>query len=243
MKIEVFNSSTPLYERAAELVANEIKKKKTLNLGLAAGATPTPLYNRLSALAKDKKLSFDGVTSFNLDEYVGQGLDSNASFASYTYYGLANRVGISKERFHFLNGAAPDAGAECARYDALIKSKGGIDLQILGLGVNGHIAFNEPGSSPTERTRVVKLSSETVLRLDPKLFPKGKPSQGLTLGLANIMESKMIVLIAVGPQKAQAVRDCFISAPSPQFPASVLQSHPNCFVLVDRDASKLSTTA
>lgn len=239
MKTEVFRDTDQLYLAAANYVLAAIKKNPKIVLGLAAGNTPIPLYKKMVEAHEKENLSFSDITTFNLDEYVGVDQEHPASFYRFTRDHLFDLTDIDHLKTHGLNGVASDLKAECDQYENLLKMAGGIDLQILGLGPNGHIGFNEPGSDKSSRTRLINLSAETKSKIERSLFfDRDIPTQGLTIGVANILEAKKIILIATGASKANAVKNCFSGKESAQWPASFLQSHKDVIVLLDGASAK-----
>ncbi len=236
MKTEVFNNLNSLFLSAAQEVFRAIRLKPNFVLGLAAGKTPVLLYKKLVEMSLAQKFSFSQVTTFNLDEYVGITKDHPESFYKFTQEHLFKFLDF--KRTEGLNGAATNFKNECIRYEELVQHSGGLDLQILGIGTNGHIGFNEPGSEKSSRTRLVNLSPETQAKIPHPNFEK-TPTQGLTLGISNILESKNIIIIATGATKAEAVKNSFSAIESKNYPASFLQSHPHCTLYLDQDSARL----
>jgi len=212
-------------------------------LGLATGATMTPLYARLVAAYGKRGVSFRDATSFNLDEYVGVRPDSRGSFHAYMRAHLFDHVDLPPGRAHIPNGMAADIAAEAARYEANIKAAGGIDLQLLGIGANGHIGFNEPGSAFSSRTREIRLDDAT-RRANAAHFPHAAvPERAITMGIATILEARWIVLLATGAEKADAVA-CMMEGPlTTDCPASALRLHRNVQVICDAAAAGKLTRA
>ncbi|MCY0880210.1 MAG: glucosamine-6-phosphate deaminase, partial [Firmicutes bacterium] len=212
-------------------------------LGLATGATPVLLYRQLVAFHR-QGLSFAHVTTINLDEYVGLPPDHPQSYRRFMEEHLFRHVDIPPTQTHVPNGMAADLAAECARYDALLAAHP-IDLQILGIGHNGHIGFNEPEGALKTRTHVVTLTAET-LRANARYFPDpgAMPRQAITMGLESILQAKAIILMAFGADKAQIVQAALSGEVSTAVPASFLQMHPNVtFVLDEAAASALDRVA
>mgnify|MGYP002780486042 CR=1 FL=1 len=227
---------------AASLVADRMQKKPNLVLGLATGSTPLGLYRELIRLHRDEGLDFSKVTTFNLDEYVGLPPNHEQSYRRFMGDNLFSQVNLDP-RFVFLpNGMANDIEAHCDWYEQQIGAAGGIDLQVLGIGSNGHIAFNEPGSSLGSRTRVKTLTRET--REDNARFfasPDEVPRYAITMGIGTIMEARELILLATGENKADAVRAASEGPLTAMVPASMLQMHRKAYVILDRAAaSKLS---
>jgi glucosamine-6-phosphate deaminase len=217
---------------AARIVAATLRRKPDAVLGLPTGATPLPLYAELVRLHRDEGLSFARATTFNLDEYVGIAPEHPLSYHRYMRDALFDHVDLPAASRHLPDGAVP--GAEipgvCDRYEAAIRAAGGIDLQILGLGADGHIGFNEPSSSLASRTRVKTLSDRT--RAGSAL-----PGHVITMGVATILDARRCLLLAHGPHKARAVA-AMVEGPVTAFvPASALQMHPKTTVIVDDAAA------
>lgn len=242
MKVRVFDTSDEMGLAAAKLFAERIKSKPDIVLGLATGSTPVKMYDALVRLAEEDELDLSRVVTFNLDEYIGLRTDHDQSYRYFMNEHLFDKISIPKENTHVPDGMASDLEAMCAAYEETIKKAGGIDLQLLGIGGNGHIAFNEPGSGADSRTRVVDLTSETI-RDNSRFFQDESevPRQAVTMGIASIMEAREIILIADGAHKADAVAKAVEGDISSAVPASFLQKHPNCIFLLEREAaSRLS---
>lgn len=239
MQVVIVESAQQVALYGADYCVNAIKEKPNAILGLATGSTPVALYKQLIDLHLKKQLSFQEVSSFNLDEYIGLQTTHPQSYRFFMNEHLFNHIDILESNTHVPNGmiAANQASDE---YENKIKQLGGIDLQILGVGRNGHIGFNEPSSSLASRTRVKTLTAGTIADnsrfFNPNEF---QPTLAITMGIGTILESKQILLLATGEAKAQAVRD-FIEGPlSASCPASSLQMHNNTKVIIDVDAAKL----
>jgi glucosamine-6-phosphate deaminase len=224
---------------AARIIARLIRQKPTAVLGLATGSTPLATYRELIRLHREDGLDLSGVTTFNLDEYVGLPPEHGQSYHAFMQENLFRYVNISPARTHIPNGMAKDVPAECARYEAAIRTAGGIDLQLLGIGSDGHIGFNEPTSSLASRTRIKTLTERT--RQDNARFFHGDiaqvPLHCITMGVGTIMESRMVVLLAFGANKAQAIAEACEGPITAMNPASVLQMHRTAKVVMDEPAS------
>ena len=231
--IETFSSPEVLYDQAAKLVLAKLVAKPTLRLGLAAGNTPTPLYARLMDAYKKGLVSFAEVEFFALDEFIGLGPQHPSSFAHYFQTHFFSQIDADPKKIHLLNGANPNGLKACQELEKRIADSGGIDLQILGLGLNGHIGFNEPGSPVDSVTRVVNLTAVS-RQANAARFKSVEdvPVRALTMGISTIMKAKEILLLAVGAEKAPAVENCFKRAPTLKWPASVLQKHKATQILV-----------
>lgn len=223
---------------AAVLVSERLRRKPDLVLGLATGSTPLGLYRELIRLHVEEGLDFARVTTFNLDEYVGLRPDHPQSYARFIEENLFQHLNVDRRFVHVPNGMALDVEAHCAWYEAAIERAGGIDLQILGIGANGHIAFNEPGSSLGSRTRVKTLNRRT--REDNARFfgsVDAVPRHALTMGIGTIMESRELLLLASGAAKADAIAAAVEGPIMAMVPASMIQMHRNAVVILDREAA------
>jgi glucosamine-6-phosphate deaminase len=224
-------------EKACELVMDTMSSLEKPVLGLATGSTPEGLYQCLIQKNKEDRISFKNAITFNLDEYVGLKADDPNSYRFYMDDKLFNHIDIEKGNTHVPNGAAADVEKECAAYEKLIQSNGSIDLQILGIGLNGHIGFNEPGTSFTSRTHIVELD-ESTRNANARFFDSldDVPTQAITTGIDTIMDSKKIVLLVSGANKADTVARLINGDVSEDFPASVLKNHPDVTIIADEAA-------
>jgi glucosamine-6-phosphate deaminase len=238
MKLNVFPDAEGAIRYAADLISAAVLAKPDLVLGLATGGTMRPLYADLVARHALGALSFAQVTTFNLDEYLGLPASHPGSFAQFMAETLFDRTDIDLTRTHLPDGVAPDPVAEAARFEALIKAAGGIDLQVLGIGTNGHIGFNEPGSAFGSRTRPIVLVPSTI-EANRVYFanPADMPHHAITMGIATILEARACVLLACGASKAQAVAEMIAGPYAPDCPASSLQAHPDTTVILDEAAA------
>ncbi|HEY2413203.1 MAG TPA: glucosamine-6-phosphate deaminase [Pirellulaceae bacterium] len=226
--------------RAAKIVADLIRKKPDCVLGLATGSTPLGTYRELARLHKDEGLDFSRVTTFNLDEYVGLTSIHPQSYRQFMQMNLFDKINIPLTSTYVPDGRALDFEQHCQQYEDRIRDAGGIDLQILGIGSDGHIAFNEPGSSLGSRTRLKTLASETIR--DNARFFGGEdkvPRLAVTMGVGTILESKRCVLLAFGKHKAAAVRDTVEGPVTAQVTASALQLHREVIGIFDEEAAGL----
>ena len=239
MNIRTFDQEKELNTTGAELIASLLQSKPKAVLGLATGSSPVGIYNELIDMYNRGLVSFASASSFNLDEYVGLPVNHPESYRSFMNEKLFNHVDIKLENTHVPDGNAPDLDAECAHYEQLLNDHGPVDLQLLGIGHNGHIGFNEPGASLTGRTHVVNLKEET-LKANARFFPsiEDVPKQAITMGVASILKAKQIVLIARGEDKAEIIRTALTGPITTECPASLLQCHPNVTVLLDRGAGR-----
>jgi glucosamine-6-phosphate deaminase len=238
MLVIVKDNYDELSREAAQIVVNRLRKKPNLVLGLATGSTPLGMYKEFIRMQDEEGLDFSKVTTFNLDEYVGLPPTHDQSYNYFMWQNLFDHLNIPAHSIHILDGMANDIDHHCEWYEEEIRKAGGIDIQILGIGGNGHIAFNEPGSSLGSRTRVKTLTEKT--RKDNARFFKSMndvPKYSLTMGVGTIMDSREILLLANGAGKADAVKAAVEGPMTAQCPASVIQLHQKTFVIVDKDAS------
>jgi len=226
---------------AARCIRDLIKKKPTAVLGLATGSTPLLLYKELIRLHKEEKIDFSSARTFNLDEYVGLDPQHASSYHSFMRRELFDHINIKSANIHIPDGKTKNIPEYCVAYEQAIKDSGGIDLQILGIGSDGHIGFNEPTSSLASRTRIKTLTKQT--REDNAAFFDSKnpiPHHVITMGIGTIMESRACLLLAFGEKKAAAVAQAAEGALSAMVPASILQMHPHVkFIIDEAAASKL----
>ena len=241
MEIIIFPNASTGCAHAAQMIEKLIRTKPQAVLGLATGSTPIPVYQHLIEKYQKENLDFSKVTTFNLDEYLGLDPSHCASYRHYMYENLFSKINIPEDQTHIPHGLAPDIEAHCTAYEATIIKAGGIDLQLLGIGGEGHIGFNEPSSSLSSRTRVKTLMPRT--REDNKQFFKAGeevPPHVLTRGIGTIMEARTILLLAFGERKAEAIARSLEGPLTARIPASILQMHRNTVVLLDEaSASKL----
>ncbi len=242
MQLCVYATPSQVSEAAANLIAAQITRKPDSVLGLATGSTPVATYQRLIALHRAGALDFSQATTYNLDEYVGLPEEHRCSYHRFMAEQLFSHVNLRPERCHLPNGNAADLDAEAVAYDRAISQAGGIDLQLLGIGHNGHIGFNEPGPAFLYGCHVVTLSPSTI-QANTRFFDSEAdvPRQAISLGIGAIMSARQVLLLATGVDKAEAVRRAVEGDVDPQIQASILRLHPNAILLLDRDAaSRLS---
>jgi glucosamine-6-phosphate deaminase len=233
----ILESAEAVAVKAADVCTELIRAKPDARLGLAAGATPQALYAELIRRNRLGRLSFGRVETFNLDEYLGVGPQHPRSFRRAMRESLFGQVDIDPANIHLPAGDSTDPVAEAAAYEALIEARGGIDLQILGIGRNGHIGFNEPGSSLASRTRVAALSPATLRdnRLGRPDFEP--PIRAITMGIGTILEARALLVLATGAAKAAAVAAALEGPLAASCPASAIQVHPDATVLLDAAAA------
>ena len=236
MNWETLSDYPALSTRAASLLLDGIRKDPKLVLGLPTGNTPVGMYERAVAECKREYHSFRDVVAFNLDEYVGIPRDHPGSYDMFMRQHLFSHVDIDEKNTFIPNGRAPDLKVESERYDRAIRNAGGLGLTFLGLGSNGHIAFNEPGTPLDSRTHVVALSESTRRANAAFFLDQPVPTHAITMGIGTILESRAIVLLASGAKKREAIARLRSGEQSADFPASALWSHPNVLVLVDEAA-------
>jgi glucosamine-6-phosphate deaminase len=238
MEVVILNGSKQIGKLAADAIEELLRRKPDAVLGLATGSSPLPIYDELAARHERDGLDFSRASGFALDEYVGLPAGHAESYREVIRREFTHRVNIAPENVHGPDGTATDILAACRAYEESLAAAGGVDLQLLGVGTDGHIGFNEPGSSFASRTRIKSLIEQT--RRDNARFFSGLaevPHHVLTQGLGTIMDARHVILVATGAQKAQAVRE-FVEGPvSAICPASVLQFHPHATVLLDEAAA------
>jgi glucosamine-6-phosphate deaminase len=238
MEIIIQQDSLQASEVAARIVGKLIKEKPHAVLGLATGNTPLQLYRNLVRMHREDGLDFAGITAFNLDEYVGVPPVHPSSFHSYMWAHLFSQINVPKEHIHIPDGLAADVPAVCRNYEQAIKSAGGIDIQIMGIGTNGHLGFNEPTSSFASRTRIKTLTEETRLQSAAAFGSHDNvPLHVVTMGLGTILDSRMCLLMAFGKKKAKAIALTVEGPLTSMVPGSVLQLHPRAIIIVDKDAA------
>ena len=223
--------------RAGRIMAAEVVRKPDCVLGLATGSTPVGAYRQLSQWNQEGHLSFREVRTVNLDEYKGLEPTHDQSYRYFMQVNFFDHLDILRENTHVPNGMAADADAECKRYDELIRSLGYADLQLLGIGHNGHIGFNEPGSAFVAPTHVVDLTERTI-EANSRFFASADdvPRQAMTMGIGCIMAARRILMVVSGEDKAQAIYDAFCGPIDPKCPASILQLHPDVVLVGDKAA-------
>ncbi len=242
MNIIIVSDYEEVSKKAAEFVTDHMKSNPEIVLGLATGSTPEGLYRLIVEEYRAGGLDFSEVKTFNLDEYVGLGPEHRQSYRNYMGRHLFDHVNIDPDNINVPEGLASDPAAHSRRYEREIESCGGIDLQVLGIGRDGHIGFNEPGSSLRSRTRVVVLAAETI-EDNARFFASMDevPRFAISMGLGTISEARHCLMLASGEHKAEAVRECIEGAVTSMVPASVLQMHPQTTVLIDEAAASRLT--
>ncbi|MED3645743.1 glucosamine-6-phosphate deaminase [Halalkalibacterium halodurans] len=223
--------------KAAQFMIEKVQRDPTITLGLATGGTPQKMYELLINDHRINGTSYHQVTTFNLDEYIGLDRHDPNSYYTYMHKALFDHIDIRDEQAFLPNGTASNLNAECERYEALIRQHGGIDLQVLGIGANGHIGFNEPGTSFESSTHIVKLT-ESTREANARYFNdlSEVPTEAITMGIQSIMNAKEILLLASGKKKADALYQLIHGKVDESFPASVLQRHEQVTIIADREA-------
>lgn len=223
--------------KAADIIAAQVMIHPRSVLGLATGSTPLGTYRHLIARYQQGDVDFSAATSINLDEYCGLPADNDQSYAYFMRQNLFDHVNFPAGSNHLPDGLAQSAAAECARYDSVITAHGGIDLQLLGIGRNAHIGFNEPSDAFSTGTQQVTLAESTI-EANTRFFARSEdvPRQAYSMGMQAIMQARKVLLVANGVDKADAIRDSFFGPVTPQVPASILQLHPDVIVIADEAA-------
>lgn len=240
MRVIVCDNYEEMSSKAADIFAAKMVLNPECVLGLATGSTPIGMYNKLAEMNKAGKIDFSKVKTFNLDEYYPIKRDNDQSYYYFMWKNLFSHVNVRKEAVHVPNGEVADPEAECAAYDAAIEAAGGIDLQILGIGRNGHIGFNEPDETLYAATHVTGLTQST-WEANSGYFedPKDMPMKALTMGLSAIMKAKKIVMVINGAAKAEAVKRMYNGMVGCDNPGSFMLIHPDVTVLMDQEAAAL----
>lgn len=240
MHIYIEENYEKMSERAAKIILEQLKNNSASTLGLATGDTVLGMYQKLIDAYKAQKVSFQHVKTVNLDEYIGLPREDVNSYYYYMSENLFRHIDIDLNQTHIPNGTAPDLEKECIRYEKSIEELGGIDLQVLGIGVNGHIGFNEPDTPIDSVTHRVQLG-ESTRKSNSRFFPSLEevPTEALTMGIKTIMKSKQVILLASGEKKAEAIHRLVEGRIHPESPASILQLHPNVSIIIDKEAGAM----
>ncbi|GAA4451616.1 glucosamine-6-phosphate deaminase [Nibrella saemangeumensis] len=236
MQVQTFASYEDLSQHTAEHIANRVRQKPTATLCLASGETPISTFHHLVTLAQTGQVDFSQCTFIGLDEWVGFGPEDEGSCAYYLFRDLFGPLNINPNQIHYFNAKSIDLPAECLRTDAAIAERGGLDLILVGIGMNGHIALNEPGTSFNLYAHVSELAEVTV-QVGQKYFTQATPlSKGITLGLRHLMEAREVILMASGSRKAAVIRHALQGPVTEDLPASIIQQHPSAHVWLDAEA-------
>jgi glucosamine-6-phosphate deaminase len=238
MLVEVLEDYDEVSRRAAAIVSSQIRRKPDSVLGFATGSTPLQLYDILIQSHRERGLDFSKITSFNLDEYVGLAPEHPQSYHHFMWENLFKHVNVTPSRVFIPHGMADDIEFFCEWYEQQILKAGGIDVQIIGIGANGHLAFNEPGSSLGSKTRIKTLTAKTV-RDNARFFenPDEVPRQAITMGIGTILDARTILLIASGERKADAIKAALEGPVTGMCPATVVQMHRFAHVIIDKPAA------
>ena len=238
MKVIKVKNYEEMSEEALKVMLGVVSENPNAVLGLATGSTPLGLYAKMAQDHRENGTSYANCRAVNLDEYVGLDASSDQSYVYFMRENLFKNIDIKLENTHIENGTAADKEAECARYNALLNELRQ-DIQLLGIGSNGHIAFNEPGTAFDSVTHIVDLAESTI-KDNSRLFKSidEVPRQAFTMGLSNIMNAKKVLILATGEGKANAVRELVKGEAREEVPATVLQSHPDCILICDEAAGK-----
>ncbi|MCI6593790.1 MAG: glucosamine-6-phosphate deaminase [Firmicutes bacterium] len=237
MRIYKGKDYADMSRKAANIISAQVIMKPDCVLGLATGSTPIGLYQQLVEWYEKGDLDFSEVRTVNLDEYKGLSRENDQSYYYFMHHNLFDHVNLPAENSHLPNGMEPDSDKECRRYSELIRSMGGVDLQLLGIGHNGHIGFNEPGDAFDNDVHCVDLTQSTI-EANKRFFASADdvPKQAYTMGIKTIMQAKKILIVASGEDKADIVRDAFFGPITPKVPASVLQLHNDVTLVADEAA-------
>lgn len=238
MKIICVDNYEQMSKKAGNIVASQLILKPDSVLGLATGSTPLGMYKELIELYKQGDIDFNKVTTFNLDEYYNLSRDNNQSYYYYMNENFFNHINIDMNHVNIPNGMAKDIEKECIEYEKRIRTNGGIDLQILGVGRNGHIGFNEPDVKFEALTHMVKLDEQTI-KDNSRFFEfiEDVPTKAISMGIKTIMQSKKIILLANGEEKADSIYGAISGDITPEIPVSVLQLHPDVTFIIDKKAA------
>lgn len=237
MNIEIYESYDELSNKAAQIIAAQVILKPKSVLGLATGSTPERMYKYLVEMHSNLKLDFENITTFNLDEYLGITENNVQSYAYYMNQHLFNHININRDNINIPKGIVNDINGFCHQYDEKIASLGKIDLQVLGIGTNGHIGFNEPDVFFEAGTHLVKLDEGTIVA-NSRFFSSidEVPKEAISIGIRNIMQSKKVILLASGKNKEEAVWEMIFGQVTPNLPASILQVHNDVTILLDKES-------
>ncbi|MDI9490567.1 MAG: glucosamine-6-phosphate deaminase [Clostridiaceae bacterium] len=238
MRIIVAKDYAEMSKRAADIIASQIRINAHTVLGLATGSTPVGAYEELVRQYNEEGLNFGNVDTFNLDEYIGLGADHPQSYRYFMDEHLLSHINMDADRAHVPDGLAQNPEQECEEYDRLIRDLGGVDLQLLGMGGNGHIGFNEPNDIYTAETHVVNLTESTIKANSIYFNNENEvPRQAITMGFRTIMQAKKVIFVVSGKAKSKVVKEALEGPITPKLPASILQLHHDVIVVLDQDAA------
>lgn len=238
LHLRVTKDYDSLSKLAADIVEEELQNNPAAVIGFPTGSTPIGMYKELVKRYQEGRIDFSLATIFNLDEYHPINPKNAQSFAYFMHQHLIDHINIKKENFHIPNGTCDDVEAECQRFDELLEKAGGIHLQVMGVGPNGHIAFNEPSEEFTKKTLFADLTPSTI-EANSRFFPdKSKmPRHAISMGIQSLFNAKKILMLVNGEGKKEIVRKMLLGPVTPQVPASILQLHPNTLVMIDEEAA------
>ena len=238
MDIYITKDYDEMSKKAAEVVASVVKEKENPILGLATGGTPAGLYKELIAMNKAEEIDFSKTSAFNLDEYYPISKESDQSYHYFMRENLFKHINIDTDKTYIPDGSAEDVEKESEAFDKLVRDTGGVDMQILGIGTNGHIAFNEPADNFPTKTQKVNLTESTI-EDNARFFDNidDVPKEAITMGIGTIMNSKRIIMLASGANKAEAIKETVLGNVRPQLPASILQFHKDVTIVLDEAAA------
>ncbi|MGM0409417.1 MAG: glucosamine-6-phosphate deaminase [Bacillota bacterium] len=240
MRVIIEKDYNAMSKKAALLLASQVRLKENSVLGLATGSTPLGMYDELIEMYNKDEIDFSKVKTFNLDEYCNLSPKNPQSYHYYMQDNFFNHINIPEDNINLLDGLTDDIKRECIEYDMRIERAGGIDLQVLGIGANGHIGFNEPAEKLNVKTHQVELSEETI-KANSRFFDSEEevPRRAITVGIATILKAKRIVLLASGKNKAYALKETVSGHISTQVPSTLLQTHPEVTIIIDEAAAEL----
>lgn len=239
MKVIQMNNAYEISKAVASIFIDQINAKPESVLGFATGASPVETYKRIIEAYQNGQVSLKDITTFNLDEYCGLSRDNVNSYYYFMKDNLFGKTDVNFEKVNFLSGLSGDIESECKAYQAAIEKAGGIDIQLLGVGTNGHIGFNEPSDSFSDGPFKVELTQSTIDANSKYFENDDMPHFALTMGIGDILRAKKIILIATGASKAKAVYSMVKGEVSPQCPASVLQNHADATIFIDKESAAL----
>ncbi len=239
MRIIVCNNYEELSKTAAKMVASQLLLKPDSVIGLPTGSTPVGMYAKLSEMYKNKEVDFSQAVTFNLDEYYPIDRENSQSYYNFMNENLYSKVNLKPENIHIPDGGAKDATIECENYDKLIEQNGGIDLQVLGIGNNGHVGFNEPAGELNDRTHLTGLSEDTIIA-NSRFFNSADevPRHALTVGMATILMARKIILLVSGKSKSESLKRLLTGKISTAVPATMLNLHRDTVIITDRETTE-----
>ncbi len=241
MKVMVYKTAEEIAEAVGRIIIKRVADEPSCAIGFATGASPVPTYEYIVSEFNKGNISFKDMKTFNLDEYCDLPVEDKNSYHTFMHENLFDKIDVNAENINFLDGNAEDYDAESARYAEAIKAAGGIKVQILGIGTNGHIGFNEPADEFTDEAFKVTLTQSTIDSNQKYFGEQAMPRYAMTMGIGSIMRAKKIVFVATGEGKADAVKGMIEGEVTPKCPASILQQHDDVTIFIDKAAaSKLS---